>query len=162
MGLFLSLFCIIDLETSNGLMTAAGGLLMLSRLLIMPGVDHAVQINRVDCSCLLVLRPGGNMVLQGSHIINAPWMNALMHSTCSHKWWETVKGSIFGVKPSIPPTRGPGDDLVVAHAEKVSLLGSQFDRKQCHEQFVTPLSCFPQSRCNSLAFWTPVPFASAS
>ena len=25
--------------------------------------------------------------------------NSLKHSTCSHKWWETLKGSIFGVKP---------------------------------------------------------------
>ena len=47
---------------------------------------------------------------------------------------------------------GPGGGLVVAAAEKASLLGSQFDSKQCCEQFVTPLSCFPQSRCNSLAF----------
>ena len=35
-------------------------------------------------------------------------------------------------------------------------MGTQFDGKQCREQFVTPLSGFPQSRCNSLAFWTPV------
>ena len=28
--------------------------------------------------------------------------------------------------------------------------------KKCREQFVTHLSCFPQSRCNSLAFRTPV------
>ena len=38
--------------------------------------------------------------------------------------------------------------LVVAPAEKASLLGSLFENKQCHEQFVTPVSCFPQSRCN--------------
>ena len=63
-----------------------------------------------------------------------------------------MKGSIFGVKPSIPALRGPGCGLVVAPVEKASLLGSQFDSKQCREQFVTPLSCFPQSRCNSLAF----------
>ena len=44
----------------------------------------------------------------------------------------------------------------MAPAEKASLLGFQLDCKQCHEQFVTPLSCFPQSRCNSLAFRTPV------
>ena len=43
---------------------------------------------------------------------------------------------------------------MVASAEKASLLGSQFDSKQCREQLVTPLSCFPQSRCNSLAFRT--------
>ena len=46
---------------------------------------------------------------------------------------------------------------MVAPAEKASLLGSQFDSKQCREQFVTPLSCVPQSLCTSLAFLTPVP-----
>ena len=35
-------------------------------------------------------------------------------------------------------------------------MGSQLDGKQCREQFVTPLFCFPQSRCNSLAFRTNV------
>ena len=44
----------------------------------------------------------------------------------------------------------------MAPAEKESLLGSRFDSKQCREEFVTPLSCFPQSRCNSLAFRSPV------
>ena len=32
--------------------------------------------------------------------------NTLKHSTCSHKWWEILKGSIFGVKPSISAIRG--------------------------------------------------------
>ena len=45
---------------------------------------------------------------------------------------------------------------MVSSAEKASLLGSQFDSKQCREQFVTPLPCFPKSRCNSLAFRTSV------
>ena len=44
----------------------------------------------------------------------------------------------------------------MAPAEKASLLGSQFDSKQCCEQFVTPLSCFPHSRCNSLPFRTSI------
>ena len=48
--------------------------------------------------------------------------NTLKHSTCSHKWLETLKGSIFGVKPSIPDLRGPRGGLVVAPAEKASLL----------------------------------------
>ena len=65
--------------------------------------------------------------------------------------------SIFlGVKPSIPAVKGPGGGLVVASAEKASLHGSQFDSKQCREQFVTPSCCFPQARCNTLAFRTPV------
>ena len=43
---------------------------------------------------------------------------------------------------------------MVASAEQTSLLDSQFYSKQCREQFVTPLSCFPQSSCNSFAFRT--------
>ena len=69
-GFFLPLFCVVDLETSNGLMTAAGELMMISRLFVVPGVEHAVQIIGVDL-CLLVLRPRGSMVLQGSHTMNA-------------------------------------------------------------------------------------------
>ena len=60
------------------------------------------------------------------------------------------------MKPSIPALRRPDGGLRVATAEKASLLGSQIDCKQCREQLVTPLSCFPQSRCNSLAFRTSV------
>ena len=52
-------------------MPAARELMMLSRLLIMPGVEHAVQINGVYL-CLLMLRHRGSMVLQGSQIMNAP------------------------------------------------------------------------------------------
>ena len=44
----------------------------------------------------------------------------------------------------------------MAPAEKATLLSSQFDSKQCHEQLITPLSCFPHSMCNSLSFWIPV------
>ena len=60
------------------------------------------------------------------------------------------------MKLSIPAVRGSGGGLVVAPAEKASLLGCQFASKQCREQLVKPLSCFPQSRCNSLTFRTPV------
>ena len=61
----------------------------------------------------------------------------------AHKtWWETLKGAIFGAKPSIPALWGPRGGLLVAPAEKTLLLGSQFDSKQCREQFVTPVFCF--------------------
>ena len=70
-GLFLPLFCIVDLETSNGLMPAAEELMMLTRLRIVPGVEPAVYIIGVDL-CLFVLRPRESMVLQESRIMNAP------------------------------------------------------------------------------------------
>ena len=90
-GLFLPLFHVVDLETRNGLMPADKEFMMQNRLFIMPGVEHSMQIIVVDL-CLPMLRPRGN---------------TLKHSTCSHKWWETVKGSIVGVKTSIPALRGP-------------------------------------------------------
>ena len=46
--MFLPLFSRVNLETSIGLMSAAGELMMLSRLLIMTGVESTVQIIRVD------------------------------------------------------------------------------------------------------------------
>ena len=148
------LFRGVDLETSNGLMPAAEELMMLNRLLIVPGVEHAMRNIGINL-CLLVLRHRGSMVLQRS-LINGRTRNTLKQSTCSPKWWETLKGSIFSVKPSIPAVRGHGGGLVVAPAEKASLLDSHFDSQQCREQFVTNLSCFPQSMCNSLAFRTSV------
>ena len=48
--------------------------------------------------------------------------NTLKHSTCSNKWWETLKGSIFGVKPSFPALRRAESGLVVAPAENASIL----------------------------------------
>ena len=51
-GLFLPLFCVVVLETSNGLMPAAGELMMLSRPPIVPGVEHATgQIIGPICAC---------------------------------------------------------------------------------------------------------------
>ena len=57
----------------------------LSRLLVVPGVEHAVQIIGVDL-CLLVLRPRASMhgAVRESH--NERTRNTLKHSTCSHKW----------------------------------------------------------------------------
>ena len=43
---------------------------VISRMLVIPGVEHAVQIIEVDLR-FLVLRPRWSMVLQGSHIMNA-------------------------------------------------------------------------------------------
>ena len=84
-------------------MTAAGEIMMLSRLLIMPGAEHAVQIFVIDL-CMFVLKKRGSMVLQGSYIMNG-----------------TTSGAL----------RGPRSGLVVASTAKASLLGSQFKSKQC-------------------------------
>ena len=46
-GMSLSLFCVVDLETSNCLMPAAGELAMLNKLLIMSGVLARAEAQRV-------------------------------------------------------------------------------------------------------------------
>ena len=42
-SMFPPLFCIVDMEMSNGLMKAAGEHMMLSRWLIMPGTERNLQ-----------------------------------------------------------------------------------------------------------------------
>ena len=62
-------------------MPAAGELMMLSRLLIVLGVEQAVLILGVNF-CSLVLRPRASMVLQGSHIMTEPrilWNTSPVH-----------------------------------------------------------------------------------
>ena len=83
-GLFLPLFCIVDLETNNGLMSAAGELLMLNRLLIVPRVEHADHWGRFVLGRAETQRVDGNT--RQSH--NECTSNALNHSTCSHKWCD--------------------------------------------------------------------------
>ena len=70
-GMFLPLFCKVDLETSNSLIAAAGAPMMLNRLLIVPGVEQTMQNIGVNLG-LLLLRHRGSMGLQGSHIMSAP------------------------------------------------------------------------------------------
>ena len=45
------------------------------------------------------------------------------------------------MKPSVTALSGPGGGLVVAPAQKASLMGFQFDSNQCRDQFVTALTC---------------------
>ena len=63
-GMFPTLFCIVDLGTSNGLMPSTRELMVLRNLLIMHSVEHAMQIIGVDF-CLRVMSPRGSMMLQG-------------------------------------------------------------------------------------------------
>ena len=62
-GMFLPLFCVVYLETSNGL--------LLNRLLIVPGVERSMLLIGVNL-CLFVLRPTESMVVQENRIMNAP------------------------------------------------------------------------------------------
>ena len=82
--MFPLLFCVVDLETSNDFMPAAGERMILSRRLVVPGVEHAMQIIWGSILCLLVQRHKGSVVLQGSRIMNTPGIlrsTLLVHNT---------------------------------------------------------------------------------
>ena len=70
-GIFLPLFCVVDLEMSNCLMPAAGELMMLNRQFTVPGVEHAMRNIGANLG-LLVPRQRASMVLQGSLIMSVP------------------------------------------------------------------------------------------
>ena len=71
-GMFLPLFCVVDLETSNGLMPAAGELMMLNRQLIVAGVVEHAMLNIGDQFVHARARTRGPTVLQESRIKSAP------------------------------------------------------------------------------------------
>ena len=52
--------------------------MMLNRLLIMAGVEHAMLNIGVNLS-LPVLKPRGSMELQGSRIMRAPGISEVLH-----------------------------------------------------------------------------------
>ena len=60
--MFLPLFCVVDLEASNDLKPAAGELMMLNRLCIVPAVEIAMLNIGVNLWSL-VLRSRMSMVL---------------------------------------------------------------------------------------------------
>ena len=108
------------METSNGLMSADRELMTAYR--VWCRARNADHWGRFVLARAEAQRVSG--AARESHIKNT--RNTLQHSTCSHKWWETLKGLIFGVKPCIPALLGPVGGLVVAPVEKASLLSSQF------------------------------------
>ena len=76
----------------------------------------------------------------------------LLSSNDDHKWWSTLKSSLFGVDSSMPPLVRSNGTTVYSPGEKAELLADVFDRKQSSESVLLPQSCFPEPRLCSLAF----------
>ena len=62
--MFLPLFYVVDLETSNDLIPAARELMMVNRLLILSGVENAmlnigVNLSLLEHKCLLIFHAPG-------------------------------------------------------------------------------------------------------
>ena len=136
-GMFLLLFCVVDLEKSNAWCDVS-----CRRAYDAKQTTYHVWFrapNATHMGQFVLARAEAQRVYgaaRESH--NEPHRNTLKHSICSDKLWESLTGPIFGMEPSIPSTTGPGCDLVVAPAEKSSLLVSQFDTKCCRQFVLFP------------------------
>ena len=50
-----------------------------------------------------------------------------------HKWWSTLKSSVFGSSSLLPPLVSEGGGLVRESVGKADLLSDHFDSKQSRE-----------------------------
>lgn len=79
-------------------------------------------------------------------------VDVLRNTDNSHKWWSTLKSSVFGVDPSLPPLIGDGGSLVSDPVAKANLLVQHFDSKQLRDPIVLPSGCHPHPVLTSFAF----------
>ncbi len=69
-----------------------------------------------------------------------------------HKWWSTLKSSVFGVDPSLPPLISEGGGLVSDSKAKADLLLRHFDSKQLRDDITIPSGCHECPQFTSFAF----------
>ena len=74
-------------------------------------------------------------------------MNALF----PHKWWYTIKSTVFGSSLSFHPLVGGSGGLVYESIGKVDLLSDHFDSKQSMESFDLTLTCHPSPSLTTFA-----------
>ena len=69
-----------------------------------------------------------------------------------HKWWSTLKSSLFGMDSFLPPLRKTGGDLEFDPGRKAEILSSTFIGKQSNWSPCLPATCHPEPRISTLAF----------
>ena len=69
-----------------------------------------------------------------------------------HKWWQTLKASLFGVSSSIPPLLTSDGSVTNSPQERSQLLSDVFRSKQSDQSLDLPPACFPEVSLSSFAF----------
>ena len=69
-----------------------------------------------------------------------------------HKWWASLKSSLFGNASAIPPLCRSDGSLSFVPEDKARIFSDFFRSKQCADVVSLPLSCFPEPHLLSLAF----------
>ena len=66
-----------------------------------------------------------------------------MNVQSPHKWWSTLKSTVFGSSSSLPPLISEGGGLVCESVGKADLLLDNIASKQSREAVDLPLTCHP-------------------
>lgn len=70
----------------------------------------------------------------------------------SHKWWSTLKESLFGSDNSMPPLMTSSGAVSSSPIERSRLLSDVFKNKQCGDSLELPPACFPEASLVGFAF----------
>ena len=68
-------------------------------------------------------------------------ITVLMNVQSPHKWWSTLKSTVFGKSSALPQLVNEGGGLVCESVGKADLLSDHFDSKQSREAVDLPLTC---------------------
>jgi len=93
-----------------------------------------------------------NVYKEAKSEYNAHLKEVLSQASQPHKWWSTLKTSLFGLESSIPPLMKPDGSVTYSPFEKATLLADCFISKQSLEDIELPPSCHPLPCFNSFAF----------
>ena len=75
-----------------------------------------------------------------------------MNVQSPHKWWSTLKSTVFPSSSSLPPLVGPGGGLVCESVGKADLLSDHFNSKQYRESVDLLVTCHPSPSLITIAF----------
>ena len=80
--------------------------------------------------------------------------DVLMNAQCPHKWWYTLKSTVFssGSDSSLLPLIGAGGGLVCESVGNADILSAHFDGKQSRDPVDLPFTCHPFPSLTTFAF----------
>ena len=83
---------------------------------------------------------------------NSHLQDILAGATQPHKWWGSLKASLFRVDSNMPPLRESDGSMSFEPLKKANLLSDSFINKQRDQELLLPLTCFPSAKLSTVAF----------
>lgn len=83
---------------------------------------------------------------------NSHLQEVLAGATQPHKWWSSLKASLFGIDSTMPALRDSDGSISFDPLTKANMLSNTFVNKQSDQELQLPLTCFPSPNLKSIAF----------